>query len=35
MESGVPFVMADVPNATPFEIHIRAAMAEEEGRKIS
>src|ERR1700691_37307 len=35
MESGVPFVMADLPNATPFEIHIRAAMAEEEGRKIS
>jgi len=35
MESGVPFVAADMPPATPFEIHIRAAMAEEEARKIS
>lgn len=35
MESRVPFVCADMPHATPFEIHIRAAMAEEETRKIS
>jgi DNA invertase Pin-like site-specific DNA recombinase len=35
MESGVPFVAADVPRAERFELHIRAAMAEEEGRKIS
>lgn len=35
MESKVDFVCADMPNAGPFEIHIRAAMAEEEGRKIS
>jgi DNA invertase Pin-like site-specific DNA recombinase len=35
MESGVPFVAADMPNASPFEIHIRAAMAEEEARRIS
>lgn len=35
MESAVPFVAADMPTATPFEIHIRAAMAEEERRKIS
>ena len=35
MESRVPFVAADMPTATPFEIHIRAAMAEEERRKIS
>lgn len=35
MESKTPFVLADMPQAGPFEIHIRAAMAEEEGRKIS
>ena len=35
MESSVPFVAVDMPNASPFEIHIRAAMAEEERRKIS
>ena len=35
MESRVPFVAADMPTASPFEIHIRAAMAEEERRKIS
>lgn len=35
MESAVPFVAADMPTAAPFEIHIRAAMAEEERRKIS
>lgn len=35
MKSDVPFVCADAPNATPFELHIRAAMAEEERRKIA
>ncbi len=35
MESNVQFVCADAPNATPFELHIRASMAEEERRKIS
>src|SRR5690348_9925056 len=35
MESAVPFVAADMPTASAFEIHIRAAMAEEERRKIS
>lgn len=35
MESGVPFVAADMPSASTFELHIRAAMAEEERRKIS
>ena len=35
METGVPFFALDVPNRTPFELHIRAAMAEEEARKIS
>lgn len=35
MESKVPFVAADMPNAKPFELHIRAAMAEEERRRIS
>jgi DNA invertase Pin-like site-specific DNA recombinase len=35
MESGIPFVAVDRPNAKPFELHIYAAMAEEEGRAIS
>jgi DNA invertase Pin-like site-specific DNA recombinase len=35
MESGVQFGCCDAPNATPFELHIRASMAEEERRKIS
>lgn len=35
MEQGVPFVAADRPNASPFELHIYAAVAEEERRKIS
>jgi DNA invertase Pin-like site-specific DNA recombinase len=35
MESGVPFVAVDMPHATPFELHIRAALAEEERRMIS
>lgn len=35
MESGVDFVAADMPNADRFMLHIYAAMAEEEGRRIS
>jgi DNA invertase Pin-like site-specific DNA recombinase len=35
METGIPFLAADRPTASPFEIHIFAAMAEEERRKIS
>ena len=35
MESRVPFVCCDRPNAKPFELHIYAAMAEEEARAIS
>ena len=35
MESKVPFLAADMPHAKPFELHIRAAMAEEERRQIS
>lgn len=35
MKSDVPFVCADAPTATAFELHIRAAMAEEERRKIA
>jgi DNA invertase Pin-like site-specific DNA recombinase len=35
MESNVQFACCDAPNATPFELHIRASMAEEERRKIS
>jgi DNA invertase Pin-like site-specific DNA recombinase len=35
METKVPFVAADRPTASSFEIHIYAAMAEEERRKIS
>jgi DNA invertase Pin-like site-specific DNA recombinase len=35
MEAGVPFIAADMPHATPFELHIRAAIAEEEARAIS
>jgi DNA invertase Pin-like site-specific DNA recombinase len=35
MESGVPFVACDRPNARPFELHIYAAMAEEETRATS
>lgn len=35
MESGVDFRAVDLPNATPFLLHVHAAMAEEEGRKIS
>ena len=35
METNVPFLAADRPTASAFEIHIYAAMAEEERRKIS
>jgi len=35
MESKVPFVCVDSPDAGPLELHMRAAFAEEEGRKIS
>ena len=35
MESGVPFDCADRPGADPFRLHIEAAVAEEEARKIS
>ena len=34
MESGVPFDCADRPGADPFRLHIEAAIAEEEARKI-
>jgi DNA invertase Pin-like site-specific DNA recombinase len=35
METGVDFVACDMPNATPFMLHIYAAVAEEEARAIS
>jgi DNA invertase Pin-like site-specific DNA recombinase len=35
METKVPFVAADRPAASPFELHIYAAMSEEEGRVIA
>jgi len=35
MESGVDFVAADMPQADRFMLHVYAAMAEEEGRRIS
>lgn len=35
MESGVDFIAADMPNADRFMLHVYAAMAEEEGRRIS
>ncbi|MBT4545307.1 MAG: recombinase family protein [Alphaproteobacteria bacterium] len=35
MESKIDFVATDRPNASPFELHIFAAMAEEETRQIS
>ena len=35
MESGVPFTACDMPHADPFRLHIEAAIAEEEARKIS
>lgn len=35
MEAGVPFIACDVPGASPFMLHIYAAVAEEEARAIS
>lgn len=35
MESGIQFRAADMPNADRFMLHVYAAMAEEEGRRIS
>lgn len=35
LESGVRFHAADMPNADKFMLHVYAAMAEEEGRRIS
>ncbi len=35
MEEGVPFIACDRPNATAFELHIYASMAQEEGRAIA
>ena len=35
MESKVPFICADNPHATPFTIHILAAVAEQEAKDIS
>lgn len=35
MESKVPFVAVDRPNAKPFELHIYSAMGEEEARQIA
>jgi DNA invertase Pin-like site-specific DNA recombinase len=35
IETGVPFVAANMPNATPFMLHVYAAMAEAEGKAIS
>lgn len=31
MKSGVPFTACDMPNATPFMLHVYAAITEEEG----
>ena len=35
MDENVPFVACDMPNATPFMLHVYAAVAEEEARAIS
>ncbi|PBN41101.1 recombinase family protein, partial [Sphingobium sp. D43FB] len=35
MERDVPFIACDRPNASAFELHIFAAMAEQEAREIS
>ena len=35
METKVPFMAADMPTATPFMLHVYAAMAEAEGKAIS
>ncbi len=35
MKSGIKFVATDMPDADPFRLHLEAAIAEEEARKIS
>ena len=35
METGVDFIAVDNPHASPFELHIRASMSQEEARLIS
>lgn len=35
MEEGVAFIACDMPNATPFMLHVYAAVAEEEAKAIS
>ena len=35
MKEGVPFIACDMPSATPFMLHVYAAVAEEEARAIS
>ena len=35
MEERIPFVACDMPNATPFMLHVYAAVAEEEARAIA
>jgi len=35
MAQGVPFIVAEIPNADPFMLHIYAAVAEQERTKIS
>ena len=35
MKTGVEFIACDMPSATPFMLHIYAAVAEEEARAIS
>lgn len=35
METGVPFIAVDMPTADKFMLHVYAAMAEEEARRIS
>ncbi len=35
MDDGVPFIACDMPNASPFMLHVYAAVAEEEARAIS
>jgi len=35
MEQGLDFVVAEQPDADPFRLHLEAAFAEEEGRRIS
>jgi hypothetical protein len=35
IESRIPFIAVDRPNAKPFELHIYTALAEEEARQIS